>query len=116
MSDPATPQPRPELVERRTALRKAAYELPSPPAVTAPDLVNPHEPSEECGDTHCYSHGVDESDVGMWRACLECRHVYRSPEELRREWTDNAPPDLPDRDTPPPVEQIYFCPLCLHDW
>jgi len=81
-----------------------------------PDLVNPHEPSEACGDTHCWSHDVDESDAGAWRVCFECRHVYQSPEELQREWTENAPPDLPDRETPPAVERIYFCPLCLHDW
>lgn len=81
----------------------------------APELVHPHEPSAACGDTHCYSHDVDESDVSAYRRCGECGHVYRSPEELQREWTENAPPDLPDR-TPPPVEDIYFCCLCLHDW
>ena len=81
----------------------------------APDLVNPHDPGPECGDTHCYSHGVDESDAGAYRVCFECKHVYRSPEELQREWTENAPPDL--RDEPaPPADEIGFCPLCLHSW
>ena len=81
----------------------------------APDLVNQHEPSGECGDLHCYSHDLDEPDEGAWRACFECKHVYRSPEELQREWTQNAPPDLAGL-APPPVEDIYFCPLCMHDW
>lgn len=66
--------------------------------------------------THCYMHHSDESPEGAWRICGECFHVYRSPEDLQREWTDNAPPDLPGRETPPPVENIYFCPLCVHDW
>lgn len=81
----------------------------------APELVNQHEPSAACGDMHCHSHYVDEPADGAWRVCFECGHVYRSPEELQREWTENAPPDM--RDEPaPPVEQIYFCPLCVHDW
>ena len=81
----------------------------------APDLINPHEPSELCGDTHCWSHDLDEPGAGAWRICFECKHVYRSPEELQREWKDNAPPDL--RGEPaPPVDKIYFCPLCMHDW
>ena len=82
----------------------------------APDPVNPHEPSGACGGLHCYSHGVDEPGDGAFRICFECGHAYRTPEEIQREWTANAPPDLPDRETPPPVEQIYFCGLCLHDW
>lgn len=81
----------------------------------APDLLNPHEPSRACGDTHCYSHGTDEAAEGGWRVCFECKHVYRTAEELQREWAANAPPDIRGRPAPP-VEQIYFCPLCMHDW
>lgn len=54
--------------------------------------------------------------AGAHRICTECRHVYRTPEDLQREWTANAPPDLPARETPPAAEQIYFCPLCQHDF
>ena len=79
----------------------------------APDLINPHEPGPECGDTHCWSHGVDESDAGAWRVCFECGHVYRTPEELRREWTASAPPEMRDLDAPP-AGDIDFCALCMH--
>lgn len=75
-----------------------------------------HEPSDACAAVHCWGHDVDEDSEGAWRVCFECKHAYRSPDELQREWVANAPPDLPDRETPPPVERIYFCPLCMHDW
>jgi prevent-host-death family protein len=51
-----------------------------------------------------------------FQICIECRHVYRTPEDLQHEWTANAPPDLPGRETPPPAGKIYFCPLCQHDF
>ena len=81
----------------------------------APDPASVHEPTEACAAVHCWSHDVDEPDPVAWRICFECHHVYPGPEDLQREWTENAPPDL--RDGPaPPVEDIYFCPLFLHDW
>lgn len=79
-------------------------------------FFGPHDPGPGCGGTHCHIHHLDEPDDGAYRRCLECGHVYRSAEDLQRQWTANAPPDLADRDTPPPVEQIRFCPLCLHNW
>jgi hypothetical protein len=90
-----------------------------PMADVAPDLVNPHEPSEACGDTHCYWHHVDESDVGAYRVCFECKHVYRTAENLRQAWATEIAPDLrdhgPDPD-PPPAEEIWGCPYCAHDF
>lgn len=86
----------------------------------APDLVNPHEPSEACGDTHCYWHHVDESDAGAYRVCFECKHVYPTAEALREAWVDTAAdgyaPEVPTSAGAPPAEQIYGCPLCAHDW
>ena len=84
----------------------------------APDLVNPHEESEACGGTHCHSHGLDESDVGAWRVCGECGHVYRSPEDLRRVWADEVGPAYAPGPAPevPPADEILACPLCSHDW
>lgn len=86
----------------------------------APDFVNPHEPGPECGDTHCYSHHVDESDVGAWRVCGECFHVYPTAEALREAWADVTADGYglpPGTDViAPPVEQIHACPYCLHDW
>lgn len=81
----------------------------------APELVTVHEPGPMCGGLHCWSHGLDEPGDGAWRRCFECGHVYMTAEDLQREWTANAPPDLPDR-TAPPAEEIHFCCLCLHDF
>jgi hypothetical protein len=85
----------------------------------APELTSPHEPSEACGDMHCYMHHVDEPSTGAFRVCGECGHVYRTAEDLRMAWADaqDAPgfglsPDA----AAPPAEQIYACPLCAHDW
>jgi hypothetical protein len=80
------------------------------------NLVNPHDPSPACDETHCWSHGIDEPGEGAYRRCFECGHVYRSAEELQREWVANAPPDLADPGKLPPAEEIFFCSLCGHDW
>jgi hypothetical protein len=76
----------------------------------------PHEPTEACFGWHCHDHRIDEVSESAYRRCIECGHLYLTPEELQREWTANAPPDMPDRETPPAVERIYFCPLCMHDF
>jgi hypothetical protein len=83
----------------------------------APDLVNPHEPSEACGDTHCYWHHVDESDEGAYRVCFECKHVYRTAEDLRAAFMAEVAPcySAPPSEAPA-VEEIWGCPLCAHDW
>ena len=79
-------------------------------------FFGPHNPSSACGGTHCSSHHLDEPDDGAYRRCLECGHVYRTAEDLQRAWMANAPPDLADLEKLPPAEEIFFCPLCLHDW
>jgi hypothetical protein len=75
-----------------------------------------HMEQPGCGETHCHIHHLDEPGEGAYRRCFECGHVYRSAEELQREWTAGAPSDLAGRMTPPAVSQIFFCPLCSHDW
>ena len=86
----------------------------------APDLVNPHEPSEACGDTHCYFHHVDESDAGAYRVCFECKHVYLTAEDLRAAFMAEVMPCLVSASAPPiqppPAEDIYGCAYCAHDW
>ena len=86
----------------------------------APDLVNPHEPSGACADTHCFWHHVDEPDDGAYRVCFECKHVYLTAEALREAWAEVTAEgyDLPPGTDviAPPVEQIYGCPYCAHDW
>ena len=79
-------------------------------------MTSPHAPAAGCEDRHCYAHDADEEPAGAWRVCGECFHVFAGPADLQREWAANAPPDLPGRETAPPVEMIYFCPLCAHDW
>jgi hypothetical protein len=86
----------------------------------------PHEiGSEECiPDSHCHWHDEDERSLPSYRICFECSHVYRSPEELQREWLENYPEDPEGKwGSPtlrpalaPPVDGIYFCPLCFHDF
>lgn len=52
--------------------------------------------------------GVDPFEV-----CFECGHVYRTADEMIYEYTSNGQDDYgPDVS----VEEIPFCPLCLHDW
>jgi hypothetical protein len=81
----------------------------------APDLFNPHEPDEMCGDMHCYFHHVDEPRERDALICGECGHVFLSPENLRLEWLTNAPPDL-EGQAAPPADEIDFCPLCSHSF
>ena len=84
------------------------------------EAAAPHEPSAACVGTHCYWHNLDEPGDGAYRVCGECGHVYRTAEDLREAWAD-ATVDagvtrLALAVTAPPVEQIYACPLCAHDW
>jgi len=58
---------------------------------------------------------------GDFLACLECHHVYRTPEDLvaeenniRRRMGD--PELVIDGNVREVVGQIYSCPLCTHDW
>jgi hypothetical protein len=78
-------------------------------------MTEPHDPTEACADVHCYFHGVDEPGTG-YRTCLECKHLYRTVQELQAEWQANVPSPLPDISGPPPPEEIHFCPLCAHDF
>jgi hypothetical protein len=98
------------------AMSEAWHEEQLAAIAPAPELSGQHEPSAACGGMHCYRHHVDEPAEGAYKTCGECGHVYRTEADLRREWTASAPPDLPGRETPPSTWQIYFCPLCLHDF
>jgi len=81
------------------------------------EALTPHEPSPECADVHCWWHNVDEPDGG-YRACLECRHVYRTAEDLREAWREEVTAAaLPGTVVVVPVaDEIFACPLCCHDW
>lgn len=73
--------------------------------------------------SHCQIEVFTETSLRM---CGECWHVFQSEQELIDAYNDNAPkePLLAPGDTeptPPPepvtsVDQIFFCPHCIHDW
>jgi hypothetical protein len=78
----------------------------------------PHNPTEFCHDMHYYAHDLDEPMLpGDYRVCLECRHVYRTPQELEEAYdlamasfTENGVKVLP------PAGGIDCCPYCGHDF
>lgn len=98
-----------------------------------------HDPSDKCGDAHCYFHHVDEPAVGpSYLVCGECGHLYRTKralrsaarESLRKDW--RFPSYRPRLLAIGPFEQstwrwtwryltvrvdkIYACPYCIHDF
>lgn len=112
--------------------------------------MNPlvHEPTDACnrlrGSVHCWIHNVDEPYKGAYRVCFECKHVYRTARELRRDYRKTMTqltfyryPDMPG---PRPVirnqgfgswrtdlwywfksrfrraSRVYSCMQCSHDF
>jgi hypothetical protein len=84
--------------------------------------IIPHEIAGPCSDAHCWEHDLDEDDAGCYRRCFECRHVFRTADDLVA--VHNAEvaglnarnpgkPPIPDETGP---DRIWFCPYCLHDW
>lgn len=48
--------------------------------------TTPHQPHYLCGNTHCYTHMVDEPDPGpRGTACGECFHAWPTWGALRRD-------------------------------
>lgn len=82
-----------------------------------PDLVNPHGQGPQCGDLHCSFHHVDEPGDGAYRICVECGHVYQKASDLQAAFMVEVAPSL---STPPAgapsADEIWFCPLCAHDF
>lgn len=73
--------------------------------------------------THCYFHCVEEVPEDLYRICAECGHPWTASSLLREHnleliGTETGRTleiqalDPPEHDP----EQIYSCPLCLHDW
>ena len=64
---------------------------------------------------HCWSCDRDEPEVGAYRACLECGHVWRTADELlaahNRELA-RYPGNIPETD----AARVSCCPLCIHNW
>lgn len=96
------------------------------PSITCPvcnmTSYNPNDIREGyCGNCNkwttqvCYFHGVEPIPADAYRVCAECGHCYNTREDLvsedvkLRRWGLDIP--LPD-----PADEIYTCPLCLHDF
>ena len=79
-------------------------------------ITEPH-PIEECygSKLHCWSHDVDEPDQPAYISCFECKHVYRSAEELVAEHNKHLDPAWNEPAVTDP-ELVHCCPLCIHDW
>lgn len=93
-----------------------------------------HEPTDACGDAHCFWHNVDEPwpAGGAYIACMECRHVYRRARDLRRAYRRELRLmwwDIPDGWRPyvlrlrwwrnyltARASRIDFCQYCTHDF
>jgi len=78
----------------------------------------------ESRTSHCAIHDSNEITLYEGKVCFECKHSYPDDESVKaafRELMENTPSGqiLPDSivilkgDT---VDDIGFCPLCLHDW
>lgn len=68
---------------------------------------------------HCWWHDEDEPvDDETYIVCGECFHVYQKPGDLHRMWRMSA------RNHGMPwwrrwtrrTKDIFFCPLCIHDF
>lgn len=48
----------------------------------------PHQPergSDDCDESHCYSHNEDEPQKPCYRACGECFHIFPTAADLVRD-------------------------------
>lgn len=68
-----------------------------------------------------YHHKYELNEIGDYRSCGECGHVFRSPKELREEFYMMAvAPELRrwwDRFSPLFwAKNVFSCPLCGHDF
>lgn len=72
------------------------------------------------GPDWCYSCGRNEPlpPHGAYLVCNECWHVYRTPGDLeetyRRKWNERVGSEPAPNLTK--AADVYFCPLCLHDF
>lgn len=60
----------------------------------------------------CAIHGHEPIPEKYFRICGECWHVFVTAEELVQAYRD----EMPEPKRPTPLEEIYFCPYCTHDF
>lgn len=64
----------------------------------------------------CWHHNGERALPTDFRQCLECGHSYRTAQDLIDAYYSESPGSY---DTPPGqirVEDIFFCPFCIHDF
>jgi len=59
-------------------------------------------------------HDVDEAFFDGDVVCFECLHVWKSDEEILAE--HNMILTELGKQTMTDINEVTFCPLCLHDW
>ena len=65
---------------------------------------------------YCAIHDRQEAGTGF-KFCFECGHTYATEKELIDEYNASGErKGEPDLWRATNVENIYFCPLCLHDF
>jgi hypothetical protein len=87
-------------------------------------ITVPH-PIEDCYGSRLHCHGCEVDELfdleTAFAVCGECRHVYQTREDLAREFLINHP----DFDAylnhgkpiaVPAAREIFFCPICIHDF
>jgi hypothetical protein len=79
-------------------------------------ITEPHEPTDECHEMHCYFHMIDEPDENAVLVCGECMHAFQTESEvvdahnvIMREVS--AAPVLAVT-----TSDVWACPLCTHDF
>ena len=69
---------------------------------------------------YCAIHNqAEEVDPDPYRICIECGHVYNTPESLVIAYNEDQPElniDPVFIKTLDQVDSIWFCPICLHDF
>ena len=66
------------------------------------------------GEHHCWEHHKDETtDETPFIVCGECWHIYQTAQELETLYNEEVKANGGPWRT---VTDIFFCPLCIHDF
>lgn len=78
-------------------------------------IADPH-PADACYGSrlHCWSHDIDEPDSPCYRACFECKHVFRTAAQLLAGHNEHLAVYGCEPETD--AGNVWTCPLCIHDF
>jgi hypothetical protein len=78
--------------------------------------TDPHPIDDNCQNTHCWIHDVDEpADADTHLVCFECNHAYPTAADLLAALHANYPHTARADLTQNPAE-ITSCPHCAHSF